>query len=99
MRRVNDGVFGPRQRKRNDLLAAVVLSGDVSLVHLLQCPAIKVAKAFIPDFDDGGASRYGLAHGPKPQGRALAALVEMPPTTEGKAKYGRYTQAISGPSG
>jgi hypothetical protein len=74
------------KRKRNDLLAAIILSRDVRLVHPFQRPAMKVAKAFVADLYDCAASRNGLAHGRKLQGKALAALVEMPPTAEGQSE-------------
>jgi hypothetical protein len=71
-----------RKRKGNDLLAAIILPRDVSLVHVFQRPAIKVAKTFITDLKDSAASGYGLADRRKPHGDAFASLVQMPPATE-----------------
>jgi hypothetical protein len=85
------------KRKRNDLLAAIILSRDVRLVHPFQRPAIKMAKAFVADLDDCAASRYGLAHGLKPQGKALMPLVEMPPTTKGQSEVRKINAGYLGP--
>jgi hypothetical protein len=57
------------ERKRDDLLAAIILTRDISPVHLFERPAIKVAEAFIADLDDGAASGQGFAHGGKSHGK------------------------------
>jgi hypothetical protein len=70
------------KRECNDFLAAIILSRDVSLVHVLERPAIQVPKAFIAYLEDSAASGYSLADGRKPQGKALTAFMKVPPTTE-----------------
>jgi hypothetical protein len=83
------------KRKRNDLLAAIILSGNVSPVHLCQRPSIKVAEAFIAPLYDGPASGYGLADRREPQRKALAPLMRMPPSSIAARRSMEDTRRLS----